>query len=911
MTSGYDNPDFDEALLALDVDALVTATANAPDAHATFEASAQAPPWKGRAQQKLREHWGHSVFRPNQLEAVEAAVNGRDCLVVGATGSGKSLCFQLVPLVLDSPAVVVSPLIALMEDQVLALQARGVRAVLLGTAQSDPTAQARAMRGEFSLIYVTPEKLSQGGLDLDRMRRTCGLSLLAVDEAHCVCEWGSDFRPDYALLGSRRPAGVPLMALTATAPPTIRATLCESLCMRPDARTCVGSLARRNLDLRACAKGADALSDLLKLLRPQTSAAADGSAPTHAAALVYVPTVHQAEEIGAALRGAGLRVGIYHAGSAGRAETHRKFVRDELDVVVATIAFGMGVDKPDVRTVIHYGPSASIEQYYQQAGRAGRDGGDSRCILFHSPQDWQRLTFLAGQAPPARQQLLGRLASEMRRYATSDLCRHAMLLRYLEGEDGATATTAGWRCAEAWGGAGACDCCATRLASAEVRRCVAAEARVLLLGVRACGGRTGLGLVLELIRGGSSARISAKPWLLQKPEHGSASRFKRSEAWWRLLAEMLMSHGFVQQTLTTFGGGGGGGGGGGAPHSFQAVSLTAAAEAWLALGGDGAVLELAISRAMLGEEARSTPAGREAASVPPSLLVRGGGSSSSSSSWRDSSLAMLSTAELELLAELRRTRVVRPVDTAAAPVSRGGDSDDRDGDVDAADATAASASAAAVAATASSSSAPTALEIVGEAGLHQLARCRPSDLEGVEATLAKARAITTAPSRLRPGSGFAARCLLAALEAGCARRSLARDAYTDAEHSARLRARLHAVRLTQAQLANLAPYMVVSDAAVSALAQLRPGSLDALAAVPGIPQASAQRHGTPLLEAIGAYCDRHGLSRSIEPPTAPAAAMAAVDDEWRAKRPKPSRASSANVPAAKQQRKLPKSFGRK
>ena len=315
---------------------------------------------------------------------------------------------------------------------------------------------------------------------------------------------------------------------------------------------------------------------------------------------------------------------------------------------------------------------------------------------------------------------------------------------------------------------------------------------------------------------------------------------------------------------------------------------------------------------MLGEEARSTPAGREAAGVPPSLLVRGGGGGggggggSSSSSWRDAALAMLSTAELELLAELRRTRVIRPVDTAAAPIHCGGDDDDDDGD--AADAAAAATAAAAAAA----SSAPTALEVVGEAALQQLARCRPSDLEGVEATLAKARAVATAPARLRPGSGFAGRCLLAALEAGCARRSLARDAYTDAEHTARLRARLHAVRLTQAQRANLAPYMVVSDAAVSALAQLRPGSLDALAAVPGIPQASAQRHGTPLLEAIGAYCDRHGLSRTMQPPSAPAAAKAAVDDEWRSKRPKPAAASSTNVPgAAKQQRKLPKSFGRK
>ena len=187
-----------------------------------------------KARQKLREHWGYAEFRDNQLDALQAVLRGQDCLVVMATGSGKSLCYQLVPLVTGVPAVVVSPLIALMQDQVLALQARGVRAVLLGSAQADRTAEARAMAGEYDLVYVTPELLAGGRLDLARMQRTCGLSLLAVDEAHCVCEWGFDFRPDYARIGGRRPAGVPLMALTATAPPASRQQLCSNLRMAPD-----------------------------------------------------------------------------------------------------------------------------------------------------------------------------------------------------------------------------------------------------------------------------------------------------------------------------------------------------------------------------------------------------------------------------------------------------------------------------------------------------------------------------------------------------------------------------------------------------------------------------------------------------------------------------------------------------
>jgi ATP-dependent DNA helicase RecQ len=215
----------DDALLALDVDAITAR-------HRGVEQAAQ---------EKLREHWGHTEFRDNQLEALRAVLNGQDCLVVMATGSGKSLCFQLAPLVAGKPAVVVSPLIALMQDQVLALKARGVRAVLLGSAQADRTAEARAMAGDYDLVYVTPELLAGGRLDLLRMQRTCGLSLLAVDEAHCVCEWGFDFRPDYAQIGARRPAGVPLMALTATAPPAVRHHLCANLRMAPDTLQLVGS----------------------------------------------------------------------------------------------------------------------------------------------------------------------------------------------------------------------------------------------------------------------------------------------------------------------------------------------------------------------------------------------------------------------------------------------------------------------------------------------------------------------------------------------------------------------------------------------------------------------------------------------------------------------------------------------
>ena len=177
----------DDALAALDIDALIAAPASAPIAEEA------APPWEARARELIRTHWGHSTFRTGQREALDAALAGKDSLVILATGRGKSVCYQLVPLVTEKPAIVVSPLIALMTDQVAALATRGVRAVLLGSAQPDARAEERALAGHYSLIYMTPEKLPS--FDLARLQRSAGVSLLAVDEAHCVCEWGFDFRP--------------------------------------------------------------------------------------------------------------------------------------------------------------------------------------------------------------------------------------------------------------------------------------------------------------------------------------------------------------------------------------------------------------------------------------------------------------------------------------------------------------------------------------------------------------------------------------------------------------------------------------------------------------------------------------------------------------------------------------------
>ena len=334
----------DEALVALDIDALVSARER-------VRTEEHQPAWEAAALKALSTYWGHPHLRDDQRAAVGAAVAGRDVLVVLATGAGKSVCYQLVPLITGKPAVVVSPLIALMADQVAGLHARGVKAVLLGTAQTDAGAEARALAGEYDLVYITPEKLV-AGFDLSRLQRARGVSLLAVDEAHCVAEWGFDFRPSYAALGAHRLAGVPLMALTATAPPAVRAEVRSSLRLSRDAAVVLGSLRRPNLRYEARRKGAEAALDLMPLLREESGAT-----------IIYVATIREAEALGDSLRSRGVGVGVFtgSAALAAKADVLRRFVRDELRVVVATIAFGMGIDKQDVRLVLHYGPPSSPE----------------------------------------------------------------------------------------------------------------------------------------------------------------------------------------------------------------------------------------------------------------------------------------------------------------------------------------------------------------------------------------------------------------------------------------------------------------------------------------------------------------------------------------------------------------------
>jgi ATP-dependent DNA helicase RecQ len=450
---------------------------------------------------------GYTEFRPGQREAIETLLARGRLLLVAPTGGGKSLSYQLPATILPGTTLVVSPLVALMADQVQALEARGVHATYLAAtleAAEMRRRMAQIARRELALVYVAPERLVFPGFR--GLLREMDCPLVAIDEAHCISEWGHDFRPEYleigGVLGDLPRARV--LACTATATPIVRDEILARLGLPPDTPQIVRGFARPNLALRAAEIGGRPERE--RLVDGALAEALGGPGRARGTAIVYAPTRKQANEEGARLAARRWRARAYHAGLDGatRDLVQREFAEGRLDVVVATNAFGMGIDRADVRAVIHLGPPGSIEAYYQEVGRAGRDGAPALGLLLVSTRDLPLRRALlergAGDATADRAVLEHKWSMflELIRWAEGGSCRHDAILRYFGDE------------AETLAGCGRCDVCLTLGEDPEVGdpERVSLIVRKALSGVARVHGRFGLQLAVKLIRGEPDDRLT-------------------------------------------------------------------------------------------------------------------------------------------------------------------------------------------------------------------------------------------------------------------------------------------------------------------------------------------------------------------------------------------------------------------
>ena len=449
---------------------------------------------------------GYQDFRPGQREAVETLLSVGRLLLVAPTGGGKSLSYQLPASLLPGTSLIVSPLIALMNDQVQGLEARGVRATFLASTLSSDELRRRmagVAAGEYKIVYVAPERLAFGGFRAIVAGLSC--PLVAIDEAHCISEWGHDFRPEYMQIGDllRHLPKARVLACTATATPVVRDEILMRLGLGPDTPQLLRGFARPNLVLRAVeVDGARQRRDQVDRMLAEVLG---NRHDARGAAIVYAPTRRQADEEAERLLQAGYRAGVYHAGlpPAVRRQVQGWFSEGSLDVVVATNAFGMGIDRSDVRAVVHLAPPSSIEAYYQEVGRAGRDGELAYGLLLASHRDMalrRRLLELPVDGRPPEPRVVEHkwnLFLELMRWVEGGSCRHDAILRYFGDE------------AETLAGCGRCDVC-RRMPEfndpddAEVATLV----RKSLSGVARVHGRFGLGAAARLLVGKSDPRLA-------------------------------------------------------------------------------------------------------------------------------------------------------------------------------------------------------------------------------------------------------------------------------------------------------------------------------------------------------------------------------------------------------------------
>ncbi len=473
----------------------------------------------------LKHFFGHDSFRPGQKKIIEAALRNQDLLTIMPTGGGKSLCFQLPALLKDGITIVVSPLIALMQDQVDSLQDNGINATYLNSTidyEERRSRQIAILKNQVKLLYVAPERLlnERFSLFLEQVATQVGISTIAIDEAHCVSEWGHDFRPEYSklkILRQRYPQ-IPLQALTATATKRVQQDIIQQLNLRsPDIH--VASFDRPNLHYEVQPKDRNIYHRLLRTIRSESGAG-----------IVYCLSRRRVEEVATKLKHDGINALPYHAGLSDkeRSSNQTSFLRDDIQVIVATIAFGMGIDKPDVRFVFHYDLPRSLESFYQESGRAGRDGELSKSILFFSLGDRKKIEFLIEQKSAQNEQKIAlQQLRQVINYAEGNDCRRTIILRYF-GE-------------RYPGNCGKCDNCLNPKPIEDWT----VEAQKFLSCVARCEEKFGVNHIVDVLIGSRKQKIyQYGHHLLSTYGIGKG----RTADEWRMLGRSLVHQGLVGQT---------------------------------------------------------------------------------------------------------------------------------------------------------------------------------------------------------------------------------------------------------------------------------------------------------------------------------------------------------------------------
>lgn len=480
-------------------------------------------------EQALKHFFGYDSFRPGQREIVEAALQKRDMMIVMPTGGGKSLCFQLPALLKPGLTVVVSPLIALMQDQVEALQDNGIGATFLNSTLSSQETRSREtaiQEGKIKLLYVAPERLlGERFLPfLDIVANKLGISAFAIDEAHCVSEWGHDFRPEYRQMQRVRDRypDIPIMGLTATATERVRQDIIQQLTLR-NPYIHVASFNRPNLYYEVRPKTKHSFAEVLQIIQKK-----GGSG------IIYCLSRKKVDDVAYKLQQSGIQALPYHAGmnDVDRATNQTRFIRDDVQVMVATIAFGMGINKPDVRFVIHYDLPKNLEGYYQESGRAGRDNEPAHCSLFFGYGDVKTIDYIIEQKPDPQEQRIAR--QQLRRvinYAESSDCRRTIQLSYF-GDSFP-------------GNCGTCDNCCNQKPVEDWT----IEAMKFLSCVARCQEKFGMNHIIDVLRGSKSQKV------LQYQHHQLSTYGigkDRSADEWKKLSRSLLNQGFLDEKTDGF-----------------------------------------------------------------------------------------------------------------------------------------------------------------------------------------------------------------------------------------------------------------------------------------------------------------------------------------------------------------------